>query len=131
VTPTYHVFDAYQVHQGARALAVTVEAPSLPVAVGDQRAPLPGLMGSASMKDGVLTVSFVNPHASFPLEVEIVLPSEAREVSGSVLTHEDLAAHNTFEEPGVVAPAPLDAGCLRGNTYVAPAASVNVIRFWM
>src|SRR6185369_13449247 len=81
VTPTYHVFDAYQVHQGARALAVTVEAPSLPVAVGDQRAPLPGLMGSASMKDGVLTVSFVNPHASFPLEVEIVLPSEAREVS--------------------------------------------------
>jgi len=28
-----------------------------------------------------------------------------------------------------LSPAPLDAGCLRGNTYVAPAASVNVIRF--
>jgi alpha-N-arabinofuranosidase len=129
VTPTYHVFDAYQVHQGAQALAVTVEAPPLPVALGDQRASLAGLMGSASTKGGVLTLSFVNPHASFPLEVDIGLPSAPRDVTGSVLTHEDLAAHNTFGEPGVVTPVALDEGCLRANTYVAPPASVNVIRF--
>jgi alpha-N-arabinofuranosidase len=128
VTPTYHVFDLYQVHQGAQALVTTVEAPALPVALGDQRASLAGLMGSASMKDGVLTLSFVNPHASFPLEVEIGLPSAPREVSGSVLRHEDLAAHNTFEEPGVVTPVALNEGCLRGNIYVAPPASVNVLR---
>jgi alpha-N-arabinofuranosidase len=128
VTPTYHVFDLYQVHQRARAVRVSVEAPALPVAVGGERASLAGLMGSASTKDGVLTISFVNPHASFPLEVEIDFPSAPREVSGWVLAHEELAAHNTFDEPEVVAPVPLREGCLRGNTYTAPPASVNVLR---
>ena len=127
-TPTYHVFDLYQSHQGGQSLRVAVEAPSLPVAAGDRRASLPGLMGSASTKDGVLTLSFVNPHATFPIEVRVGLPSRPREVNGSVITHDDLTAHNTFDEPDTVQPRALEPGVLSDDVYTCAPASITVLR---
>ena len=38
LTPTYHVFDLYQPHQGATALRTTVESPDVPFAVGRRAA---------------------------------------------------------------------------------------------
>ena len=128
VTPTYHVFDLYQAHQGALAVRVSVEAPALPVAAGDRRESLPGLMGSASTRNGLLTLSLVNPHATFPLEVRLALPSPPREVRGACVAHEDLAAHNTFDEPHAVVPRELDGAALRGEAVELPPASVTVLR---
>ena len=128
VTPSYHVFDLYQSHQGGQALRVTVEAPSLPVATGDRRESLPGLMGSASANDGLLTLSFVNPHATFPLEVQVGLPPHPREVRGSVIAHDDLSAHNTSDEPETVRPQALESGALRDGVYTCPPASITVLR---
>jgi alpha-N-arabinofuranosidase len=129
LTPTYHVFDLYQAHQRGQSLRVAVEAPSLPVALGDRRATLAGLMGSASLREGVLTVSFVNPHATFPLEVALGLPGQARAAGGWSLHHDDLAAHNTFEQPRAVEPHKLGADALRDGLYVCPPASVTVLHF--
>jgi alpha-N-arabinofuranosidase len=127
LTPTYHVFDLYQAHQGARAVRVSVEAPSLPVAAGDQRASLPGLMASASAKDQLLTLSFVNPHATFPVDVTIELPAAPREVRASVLTHEDLASHNNFDEPENLRPSHRPLSVSGEWIYECPPASVNVL----
>lgn len=128
LTPTYHVFDLYQHHQGGRSVPLSIEAPTLPVAVGDQRGSLPALMGSASVKDTTLTISLVNPHATLPLDVSIDLGVRPRSAQASVLTHDDLAAHNTFDAPDTLRPAERELTIGPDLIYECPPASVNVLR---
>jgi alpha-L-arabinofuranosidase len=130
LTPTYHVFDLYQAHQGAQGLRLTIEAPALPVAHGGQRASLPGLTGSASVKNALLTLSFVNPHASLPLDVGVeIVGASPRVAQAAVLSHEDLAAHNTFDEPDNLRPREEEIAVPGDDwVYTCPPASVNVLR---
>jgi alpha-N-arabinofuranosidase len=130
LTPSYHVFEMYQAHQGARAVRVTFEAPPVSYAAGDQRRQLPGLIGSASLKEGVLTLSVVNPHATLPADARVELRGEGAsgEAQVRVLTHEDITAHNTFEDPAVVEPVQQRIQPTREWVNVFAAASVTVIR---
>jgi alpha-L-arabinofuranosidase len=74
----------------------------------------------------VLTVSFVNPHATLPIDVEVRLGNEIPVAAGvDVLSHAELNAHNTFEEPEVVRPRKSDIDPRNG--YVCPPASVNLL----
>jgi alpha-N-arabinofuranosidase len=70
---------------------------------------LPGLIGSASTKSGVLTLSVVNAHATLRAEAMIDLRGfSARRATVSELSHVELAAHNTFDEPHVLGPRTLE-----------------------
>ena len=126
-TPTYHVFELYRTHQGGRSLRTVFEAPPIAFAAADQKRQLPGLSGSASIKGDLLTLSVVNAHASLPAEASLNLDGVTlREATAWVLTHQDLAAHNTFEQPNVLRPTSqtLEAS----EKHVFPPASVTVIR---
>ena len=126
-TPTYHVFEMYRWHQGARSVPARFEAPPVSLAAGDEKRQLPGLAGSASIKGDLLTLSVVNPHARLPVEAAVDLgASRVREATISVLSHDDLAAHNTFENPQVLTPrtGPWEAT----DRHVFPPASVTVLR---
>jgi len=130
-TPTYHVFDLYQPHQGGRSVRTVFDAPPIRFAVGNTGLQLGGLSGSASIKGSVLTVTVVNPHAGMPLEAEIDLGSRSvRRATSSVLSDEDLAAHNTFDEPDRLMPTeqplPMED---QGLVHVFPAASVTRLKF--
>ena len=86
-----------------------------------------GLCGSASLKTGVLTLSVVNPHATLPVEAALdVEGGSMTEATVSVLTHSDLAAHNTFESPDHLRPT--TQPWTPEDRYVFPPASVTVIR---
>jgi alpha-N-arabinofuranosidase len=100
-TPTYHVFELYQRHQGGTAVRMEVEGREIAFAVGAERRGLVGLSGSASVKEGELIVSVVNAHASLPVEAEIVVRGgkAGGELEVGVIADEDLMAHNTVEEP--------------------------------
>ena len=127
-TPTYHVFNLYQQHQGARSVKVTFDAPVISFAMGNQKGSLPGLCGSASIKAGELILSFVNPHATMPLEVEIRMGDDAPAATAvRVLTHEDLAAYNSFAERDNVRPERIN-GATAAGVYECPPASVNVLQ---
>lgn len=105
LTPTYHVYDMYKSHQGARSLRTFVEAGEIIFAGPGQTERMPALAGSASMKDGAITLSVVNPHASAPVEAEIDLRgTHVTEARVSVLSHGDIHAHNTFDAPDTLAP---------------------------
>jgi alpha-N-arabinofuranosidase len=101
-TPTYHVFDLYRAHQNAVLLPCMLE--SDPYEVDGQQ--IPQVSVSAS-RDGTgrihLTLCNVDPHREADVRCELrgVAPGE---VMGSVLTAEDMRAHNTFQDPGRVAP---------------------------
>jgi alpha-N-arabinofuranosidase len=127
-TPTYHVFEMYRSHQGARTVRAFFEAPAISFAAGDEKRQLPGLAGSASLKADLLTLSVVNPHATLPAEASIDLSdSKAREGELTVLTHQDLAAHNTFDSPHILRPT--TGRWEPSDRHVFPPASVSVLRF--
>lgn len=125
-TPTYHIYDMYKSHQGGESLRVLCETDE--VGTGEMR--LPRLSGSASLKNSQLTLSLVNASADEPVEAEIELrPAEASESVVTFLVHEDIHAHNTFENPEEVRPLHSRKE-LEGRkwSWNFPPASVTVFR---
>ncbi|MBR4889197.1 MAG: alpha-L-arabinofuranosidase [Clostridia bacterium] len=95
VTPTYHVFDLFKGHQGAACIETVVT---------DNDDFGSSLTVSASVKDGKTLVTVGNlsceEDAVFSLaSVGVELPAAA---TTKLLAHEDMHAHNTFEEPNTV-----------------------------
>ncbi|MBP8303304.1 MAG: alpha-N-arabinofuranosidase [Phycisphaerae bacterium] len=105
-TPVYHVFDMYRAHMGARLVPLRSGAQDLTVQVPGGPATIPALSGSASVRDGRLTVTLVNPSLEAPISARLRL-SGARPAEGRarVLTHSDMRAGNTFDEADKVRPA--------------------------
>jgi len=127
LTPTYHVFEMYKVHQDAALLPVDMEC-------GDYRfgnEQIPVLNVSASRdKSGKVHVSICNldavNSAQTVCRIEGVTP---RNVSGRVLTADTMTAHNTFDNPQAVKPAAFDDFTLKDNmlTITLPAKCVVVL----
>jgi alpha-N-arabinofuranosidase len=129
VTPTGYVYELYAGHQGGQALRSRVNTPQVVFQKAGQEVGFPLLAGSASLKDKTLYLTLTNSHAVQELEttVEIVGARAVHAARGRLLSGE-IHAHNTFEEPAVVAPAPLTAR-IEGNRVIAqlPGASVAAL----
>jgi alpha-N-arabinofuranosidase len=127
LTPTYHVFEMFKVHQGATSLAVEVTAPDYEFN-GNR---VPGVSASASRDaNGRIHLSLVNTHPHAPVTLACrVSGHAAKSVAGRVLTATAMNAHNTFAAPDVVKPAPFQGATLTGDqlTVTLPAKSVVVL----
>ena len=129
-TPTYHAYYMYAPHQGAKSLRVSFQAEfvSFKAQNGESQSMF-GLAGSASLKDDTALLTVVNPHSDMPVDANITLcGGEAKSASVSVLTHNDIHAHNTFESPDAVAPTE-ECLSISGTTFqhTFPAASITAI----
>jgi alpha-N-arabinofuranosidase len=100
LTPTYHVFDMYKVHQDASYIATEAESPSYEMD-GKQ---IDQLSASASLNaDNQLHISLCNLHHAEPLVVQCdVRGQHNRTVTGQIITSETMVDHNTFEQPDSV-----------------------------
>ncbi len=100
LTPTYHVYDLYRAHMNAQLLDCAVFTGSVPGGVKQVSA-------SASVKDGIITVTAANLHATESARLELTVDGAlVREVSGRVL-HGDMHAKNDFENQNAVDIRPL------------------------
>jgi len=102
VTPTYHVFDMFKVHQNALWIRTNIESPDY--VLGNQM--LPAVNSSASIDEqGKLHISLCNidPKSRQKIVCELNKYS-ATKVSGQILTSKEMNAHNTFDKPNVVVP---------------------------
>jgi alpha-N-arabinofuranosidase len=129
-TPTFHVYTMYRRHQGAKGLRMVVEAPELTFRAGTREQQIFRLAGSASLAGAKeATVTLVHTHATEPAEVVVRLRGgAAADVRHTVLTHPELNAHNTFEQPETVVPKPSDTAPRASGAEVRcllPPASVN------
>ena len=128
-TPTYHVFDLYQSHMDAMRLPVRLDRGSPYAHEGKT---LPAVSASASKKGGRTHVTLANIDPDRPRTVEVTLQGAGAlaEVSGRVLTADAMNAHNTFDDPDAVTPAPFDGATLDGRTLTVelPAQSVVALR---
>lgn len=127
LTPTYHVFEMYKVHQGATLIPVELTSPEY--RLGD--ASLPKLHASASRDtSNRIHLSVVNLDPNNPVQVCITPAFE--NVVGRVLTAHEMNAHNRFDESSSVRPAPFDDFIQDGNSLSLrlPSKSVLAARFY-
>jgi len=116
VTPTFHVFEMFMPHMGAKAVRAVFSAPEVQYTRVDKPAEFWGLSGSASLNGKQLTLTVTNPHLSEVREAEIaVRGGRPTAVDVRVLAVPDVHAHNTFENPDVVQPRSGTAMMARGT----------------
>jgi alpha-N-arabinofuranosidase len=124
LTPTFHVFDMFKVHQDATLLPADVQGPKYEM----KRDAMPALSVSASCdKAGLIHISLCNLDPTKPQDVDCELRGiQARSVSGRVLTATGMNAHNTFEKPDAIQPSEFKGATLdkNGLKITLPAKSV-------
>lgn len=127
LTPTYHVFEMYKVHQDATLLPTDLQCGEYKF--GDKK--LPALSASASKdKSGKIHISLCNLDPNNVARLDCELPVfKAKKVSGRVLTAPAINSHNTFEKPDMVHPEIFKNVQLNGSMLTAtlPAKSVVVL----
>lgn len=107
LTPTYHVFEMFKVHQDAEALALHLETSEYALDGGS----IPQVSASASKRlDGTIDISLCNvdPHREAAVSLMLRGLAKVANVAGRVLSHADMNAHNTFEQPETVKPRAFD-----------------------
>ena len=130
LTPTYHVFEMYKVHQGATLLDSCLETDRI-----SQHA-IPQLQESASMDDqGRIHATICNLSATESAPVELTIQCAKVQVAEAVILTGNMDDHNTFENGTAVEPAPFTgiqtqvAGENTLASFTLPACSVARITF--
>jgi alpha-N-arabinofuranosidase len=105
ITPVGHVFDMYSAHQGGESVRTIFSAPRISYDRDGTPATFWGLKGSASLHGKSLVLTIVNPSVQEARQAEIVVRGAAvRSGSGTVLSHSDIHAHNSFQRKDVITP---------------------------
>jgi len=127
LTPTYHVFDLYKVHQDATLLPVQFFSPSYAY----NKEAVPAVNASASKdKDGAIHISLVNVDAHQALKINTALLGvNGKNVTAQILTSAAFTDVNSFDAPAKVKPATFtDFNMNNGNLSVnMPPLSVVVL----
>lgn len=127
LTPTYHVFEMYKVHQGATLIPVEMKAPEYRLG----QASVPSLQASASRDAaGRLHVSIVNLDANRAAQVSTrISGATPTKITGRLLTAPAMNTTNTFDKPDAVRPVPFTDFKLQGDqiTLNLPSKSVVVL----
>jgi alpha-N-arabinofuranosidase len=127
LTPTYHVFEMYKVHQDATSLPVELRAPRYALGKGS----VPSVHASASRNaQGVLHVSIVNLDPNRPADVNLKVSGSApKRASGRTLTAPSMTALNDFGAPPSVQPTALSGVQVQGDSVRLrlPPKSVTVL----
>ena len=123
-TPTYHVFDLYQVHQENDLLASSLETEQ--VGLEDEYM-VPNLTESVSVDaNGVLHITMTNVdlEKAYPVEA-VLLGKEAGEIKAEIVTGH-MQDKNTFEAPETVGVQAFDGvqAAKEGISFTIPACSV-------
>jgi len=127
LTPTYHVFDLYKVHQDAKMLPVKFTSPDY--VLGEQS--LPALNVSASRdSSGVVHITLVNIDPSKSITLTTTLNQvKWSSVTGQILTSAKITDINTFDKPNTVTIVKFDGARKQGDllNVVLPSKSVVLL----
>jgi len=125
LTPTYHVFDLYKVHQGATF--IPLDLTSEDYELNGQK--IPALSATASVDSGEtihISIVNVNPKKSVRVSCAIkgVVPAS---ISGKILTSSAMQDHNTFEQPNKVAIKNFSAFKVSGAELIVDVSPKSIV----
>jgi len=127
LTPTYHVFEFFTPHHDATLLPISLDEGTYSFD-GEE---IPAVSASAS-RDSTgtihITLSNFDPNDARAVAADIRGASVST-VSGRILTAAAMNAHNTFDDPTAIQPAPFRGARLSGGKLMIdlPAKSVVVL----
>jgi alpha-N-arabinofuranosidase len=127
LTPTYHVFDLYKVHQDATWLPMQISTPDY--VFGDIKVPAVNISASRD-KEGVVHISLVNLDPAKKISVTVALSNiNWQTVEGEQLTSANYTDHNTFEKPHTIIPQKFTGAKKQGAGLMVemPAKSVVLL----
>lgn len=127
LTPTYHVFDLYRVHQDATYLPLNIT----PDMVTIRNKPVNTISASASQKNGVTSFTLANIDVAETKTITIdVSKLKGKKISGKILTAANITDHNTFDKPNTVQLAEFNKGVLKNGvlTVTLPAKAVVLLQ---
>ena len=141
LTPTYHVFDLYKVHQGAMLLDSWVSNKFIDSTIIDRQGKeiavhLPSLSMTASEdEEGIVNITISNFSADIDENVEFEILAKDTDynlISSTILNPKgDIKAHNTFDNPENIKLENWDKVEVLDNKNIKadlPAASVLQLR---
>ncbi len=128
LTPTYHVFKMYNVHQDANYIPVSVVAENYKM----DETSIPNITGTASKaKDGKVHISLsnLNPNKEVTIQVNLEGGNLKKVNYGTMLTAPAFNSVNTFDKKEVVKPVSFSNFKLSKNTLTVklPAHAVAVL----
>ncbi len=127
LTPTYHVFEMYKVHQGAMLIPLELTTPEYRLG----EAAVPALHASASRNaSGTIHLSIANLDPNRPARLSTrITGMKAANLAGRILTAQAMNAINTFDQPEAVRPVPFGDARIEGDliSLGLPAKSVLVL----
>ena len=116
LTPTYHVFDMYKVHQDAKYLPMQITSPDYMV----DGKKIAAINVSASQDaSGKVHISLVNLDLHHDISITTGLKDiQWKTVSGQILTSPNITDINTFPQPDKVKPVKFTGAKKGGNNLV-------------
>ena len=106
LTPTYHVFEMYKVHQDAEFIPVEYSTDRI---AGTDKGDVPSLSVTASRKDDAVNVCITNPSLDAAQKLILTWDNlgkvKKNQVSGRILTAGSINDYNDFGKKAKVAPA--------------------------
>lgn len=128
LTPTYHVFEMYKVHQDAQLLDFNLVSEDYQM----EDESIPAVNGSTSVdREGNINITLCNLKDDKNIKLECVCNSTELAISdlkGRVLTSDKLNAHNTFEDKNRVKPQQFDDFNLTKDGFQVNLPSSSVVR---
>lgn len=127
LTPTYHVFRMFSIHQEAKLLTTDLRCEDYEF----QGSAIPAISASASVDNtGKVHISLanLNPNKEITLTCPVI-GETYKTITGEVLTAGQMNAFNSFEKPEVVKPALFKGFKMKDGilTVTMPAKSVVVL----
>ena len=123
LTPTYHIFDMYKVHQDAKYLSMKLNSPDYEV----DGKKIPAVNVSASQDaSGKVHISLVNLDMHNNITISTKLKDiQWKNVKGEILTSANVTDINTFQQPNKLRPANFTGARKDGDNLVVvlPAKS--------
>ena len=127
LTPSYHVFEMYKVHQDAQLLDFELQSEDYEMD-GDS---IPAVNTSASMDDqGNINITLCNLKAYEDVKLTCIFNSTEFDIStieGRVLRSDKLNAHNTFEDKNKVKPESFSVNSLTNGGFEVNLPSSSVV----
>lgn len=125
LTPTYHVFDLYQVHQNATLLPLKIKTDDYEVD-GEK---IPAINASASKdSSGVVHISLVNVDAKNSIRLNTVLAGlKWSSVKGEIVTSAKFNDYNTFQNPNKITTKPFNGASKKGEELEVNMPPLSVV----
>ncbi|MGL4374352.1 MAG: alpha-N-arabinofuranosidase [Turicibacter sp.] len=125
LTPTYHVFNMYKVHQDAQLLTLNIENQTYEYE--GQTIPLVNASASRNAA-GEINITLCNLSTNEDANIQFTLNGDhGNLLNGTILTATDMHDHNTFENPSVVHRQTFEHATIQDNLLITCLPPMSVV----